>query len=156
MARKSTPKYRQQKTQNGARAFVELGGTRHYLGIYGSAESRARYGRLIAEWESNGRTITPMKDGSMPADLTVTELISAYWKHAEGYYVKNGRQTDEVLCLKAAFRPLEETYGDTPAGEFGPRRFKAVRQSWLDGNRSRNYVNSQMQKIGRASCRERV
>lgn len=149
MTGKSTPKYRKQKTKNGARAFVELGGTRHYLGTYGSTESRAKYGRLIGEWEGNGRTLAPTKNGTIPIDLTVSELIAAYWQHAEGYYVKNGRQTDELLCLKAAFRPLRQMYGDTPAREFGPRRYKAVRDSWLDGKRSRKYVNSQMQRVKR-------
>ena len=42
-----TPSYRLHKTSG--RAVVTIDGREIYLGKYGSAESRERYGRLIAE-----------------------------------------------------------------------------------------------------------
>ena len=44
------PKYRQQKRKGRNLAFVELSGHRHYLGPYGSRESKQAYKRLLAEW----------------------------------------------------------------------------------------------------------
>ena len=44
------PKYRLQTTTSGDRAFVVLGGRRHYLGAYGSPESQQTYHRLLAEY----------------------------------------------------------------------------------------------------------
>ena len=65
-----TPKYRKQKTKTGDRAFVELGARRHYLGSFGSPESRQAFHRLLAEWSANG--------GSLPAppdQITIVELM---------------------------------------------------------------------------------
>jgi len=53
MRKRSTPKYRLQKSDEGDRAFVELNGMRHYLGAYDSEESRREYHRLLAEWTAS-------------------------------------------------------------------------------------------------------
>ena len=53
-----SPKYQRQKRPNSAdQAFVELDGRRHYLGRYGSAQSKEACHRLVAEWEANGRCL---------------------------------------------------------------------------------------------------
>jgi len=50
MATHPSPKYRRQKQKGKAdRAFVELGGQRHYLGAHGSPASWQAYHRLLAE-----------------------------------------------------------------------------------------------------------
>ena len=36
----------------------------------------------------------------------VNELILAFWTHAQSYYVKNGRPTDEQAGIKSALRYL--------------------------------------------------
>ena len=81
------PSYRRHKATG--QAVVTIGGKDHYLGKHGTAASRREYNRLIAEWLSSGHIASE--------DLTVTQLISAYWKHVKGYYVKNGKPTSEVL-----------------------------------------------------------
>ena len=43
------PKYRRHKACN--LAVVRLGGKDHYLGPYGSKESKVKYQRLIQEWK---------------------------------------------------------------------------------------------------------
>ena len=57
--------------------FVELNGQRTYLGKWGAPETRAAYHRALAEWEAAGRQILVS-----PEEITVNELVSAYWKHA--------------------------------------------------------------------------
>jgi len=52
----SSPKYRRQKRKGGDLAFVELNGVRHYLGRWGTRESRVRYYRRVAEWGANGES----------------------------------------------------------------------------------------------------
>ena len=74
-----TPKYRKQKRPNCAdQAFVAIDGCRHYLGVYGSQESRQTYHRLIAEWMANGGRM-PIKGHEV---LPVIQLIAAYWRAA--------------------------------------------------------------------------
>ena len=51
------------------------------LGRHGTPESRAEYGRVVAEWEARGRRL----DRPAPTDLTVGELLVRFLKHAEGY-----------------------------------------------------------------------
>jgi hypothetical protein len=40
-------------------ARVRINGTEHWLGRFGSPEAQAAYGRLLAEYLSNGRQIAP-------------------------------------------------------------------------------------------------
>jgi integrase len=125
---------------------VTLDGRDIYLGQYGSPQSRAEYDRLLAEWLSNGRRLpAPMAE----SDLTVNELILAYLRHADSYYVKNGKPTSEPACIRASVRPLRQLYGDTLARDFGPLQLKAVRQAMVDANNCRNVVNKRTSRIVR-------
>jgi integrase len=107
------------------------------LGKYGTAQSRAEYARVIAEWEANDRRLptTPRK----AADLTVNELLLAYYRHAKSYYVKDGKPTSEPAAIKSALRFVKRLYGHTPAAEFGPLALKAVRQAMIDHPITRKY-----------------
>ena len=80
----------------------------------------------------------------------LTELISAYWRFANQYYVKNGRCTDELASIKVALRYLKESYGTTPAAKFGPLALKSIRQRMIDAGDSRGYVNGLVGRIRRA------
>ena len=104
--RPGTPKYRHYKPKD--LAVVRLNGQDSYLGPFGSAESKVRYDRLVAEWLANGRTL-PKSDsrGQAPQEdcgISVAELILAYWNHAKTYYVKDGRPTDEQAGIRSALR----------------------------------------------------
>jgi hypothetical protein len=69
------PKYRHQKSRG--LAVVRLNGKDHYLGKYGTVESRQAYDRLIAHWLASNRQIIE------PIEATaVVELIVAYWPFA--------------------------------------------------------------------------
>ena len=126
-------------------AVVRLNGKDHYLGKYDDPESRERYDRLILQWLSNHRTI-PSKSEAGP---TVNEVILAYVKWAETYYVKDGQPTKEVWIVKASLRPLRQAYGTTPANEFAPDRLKVVQAAYVRQGLCRNEVNRRVNNVRR-------
>ncbi len=121
------PTYRLHKASG--QAIVTLpdgsGGRRDVLlGKHGSAASKAEYLRVIAEWEASGRRIAPAKGNA--GDITIYELMAAFVKHAQTYYVRDGKRTAEVDCIKSAVRPLGLLYGHTMVKDFGPLAAKAL------------------------------
>ena len=50
-----------------------------------------------------------------------------YFRHAEAYYVKDGKHTSEVETIKQALRFVKRLYGMTLAKDFGPLALKAIR-----------------------------
>jgi integrase len=109
--------------------FVTLNGRDYYLGKHGTKESKAEYYRLIAEWLAAGRQLPDAK-----VAVTVAGVIAAYWPQAEAHYRRlDGTATNEIDNVRRSLRPLNHLYGTTPAAEFGPLKFKAVRQLMIDG-----------------------
>ena len=139
---KKTPAYRKHK--RSGRAVVTLNGRDYYLGPYGSKASKLEYDRIIAEWLANGRRAT-----DAPETLLVSELIAAYWRWCKTWYVKNGRPTDELGCIKMALRHTRALYGRVPVTEFGPKSLKAVRQLMVERGNCRRYVNGNTKRIRR-------
>lgn len=137
-----TPQYRRHKPSG--QAVVTIHGKDHYLGPFGSKASKVEYDRIIAEWLAAGRRLP-----SPQFDLSVDEVISAYWKFAKGYFRKRGEPTGELANIRYAMRPLQALYGDTPVTDFGPLALKAVRQDMLKSGLSRNVINSRIRKIKR-------
>jgi integrase len=117
------------------------------LGRHGTAESRKEYVRVLAEWEAKGRVLPPPVAAS---DLTINELVLAYWKHARVYYgwIRNPKRGDRA-CLRDAPRVLRKLYGHTLAGEFGPLALKACRTRMIHKGWARTYINSQIDRIRR-------
>ena len=135
-------------------AVVTLNGKDHYLGSYGSPESRAMYQRLLAEWLGNQQTIrskSSVYDHEVVAkeDLQINELLVAYFRHAKTYYVKNGKPTRELSNLKQAARFLVELYGTLRVQDFGPRCLKATRSAMIDAKHCRKVVNARVNRIRR-------
>jgi integrase len=146
---KPIPSYRRHRRSGQAVVTLTdgLGGRRDiYLGPWKSQESKQEYLRIIGEWEANGRRLL----GLAPmGDLSVNELLLAYWKHAEGYYgFKKGHRGDRYN-LRDALAVVKELYGHTLAKDFGPLAFKAVRQRMIERGWSRTYINHQAGKIRR-------
>jgi hypothetical protein len=84
---RSVPSYRHHRQSGQALVTLTdgLGGRRDVLlGKYGMKESPVEYARVLAEWEAAGRSL-PMSVAAK-SDLTINELVLAYWKHAEVYY----------------------------------------------------------------------
>jgi hypothetical protein len=143
MSSERLPKYRLHRPSG--QVVVSLGGHGFCLGRYDSPQSRAEYDRRIAEWFANGRCVS-IPTGGRP-DLTVGELLAAYWKHAEAYYRKDGTPTSELDALKVAFRRLRRLYGHTSASAFGPLALKAVCLGMVKDGLVRTSINKHLSRI---------
>lgn len=140
---KAVPKYR--KHRASGQAVVTILGKDHYLGPHGTKASRIEYDRLITEWLAAGRHL-PVQRGET-GGLTIAEVMARYLRHVRNYYVKAGRPTDTQAHIKLVLRALRQSYGDTPAADFGPLRLKAIRERLLAAGNSRRYINTQIGRL---------
>lgn len=139
---KAPPKYRKHKATG--QSIVTIDGKDFYLGPHGSKASKLEYDRLIGEWLANGRSLRIADQV-----LTITELIAKYWKHAKGYYIKNGKPTDELPGLKIALQLLRSTYGNATIDQFGPLSLVALQNKFVERGNCRRYVNQNIGRIKR-------
>ena len=133
---KRFPAYRLHKASG--QAVVSLSGRTHYLGPWESPQSKTEYDRLIKRWLDNGRRLDPESEAEQapgkPDDdgLSMVELMLAYLRHVDGYYVKNGKPTSEVGTIRHALRFVRRYYRSLPAARFSPKKLKRVRQGMID------------------------
>jgi integrase len=124
-----------------------------YLGRFGSVESRAEYNRIISEWLAGTPQATPPAPSASKAtqtDLAVGELILAYFRHCEQYYVKNGEATNQVCMIRLALKVLNRLYGHTSVRDFGPLALKACRAEFVSQGLSRRECNRRTNLIKQA------
>jgi hypothetical protein len=96
-----------------------LGGRRDVLlGKYGTKESRVEYARVIAKWEAACRC--PPALTNTKYDITINELMPAYWRFARGCY---GLERRKEYSVKYALAVVKELYGFTRAVDFGSLAF---------------------------------
>ncbi len=131
------PKYCLHKPSG--KAYCRIRGKVIYLGDYDSPESKAEYGRVVAEFAaqpagSNGPT---GKSGG----TAVVEVIAAFMEHAEAYYGKNGKHSGHICGIRTAMRTLRELYAHTPAADFGPLALRAIQQKLIERGACRTYNN---------------
>jgi integrase len=144
----NAPSYRLYRRTN--QAVVTLSGKDHYLGPYGSPESREKYERLVAEWLLNGRRpAIPTATTAEKRDFTIGELILAYLDHADSYYRKGGQPTSERRNIELALRPLRRLYARAQVEDFGPLALKTTRQAMVDSGLCRTEVNKRVRHIVR-------
>lgn len=137
------PKYRHHRPSG--QAVVTLNGRDFYLGVHGTRTSRQEYDRIVGEWQANGRRLST--DGAS-SDLTVTELIAAFWQHAEAYYRKpDGTPTSEIGVFKIALRVLRRMYGRNFVTDFGPRSLRAVQAEMVNLGWCRRSINGQVNRV---------
>ncbi len=140
------PSYRLHKATN--QAIVVLGGRMFYLGRYGSIESRDEYNRIITQWLAKSPGSRLARGAcSVEQDLTISELVLAYWRHVEAYYVKDGKPTSQVHVVHSALKPVKKLYGHTPAKDFGPLALKACREEMVARGLTRKSINSLVSRI---------
>ena len=141
--KKSVPKYCLHK--GSGQAYIKIKGKRFYLGLHGTAESKERYSRFIAELAAMPLEVSTIWKSAN--DLTITELIAVYWQHAESYYQKNGKPSHHLYSIKIALKRLKTLYGETPATDFSPRSLKAFRETIIEARCCRRYINKQVDLI---------
>lgn len=136
-------------------ARVRIDGKDHLLGLYGSDDSRRRYGELVARLASGQTPVDPFR-GTLPRNgteadpgPTVNEIALSFMRHAELHYIKNGKPTSEIPCYRSCLRILCELYGTIPAKDFGPLSLKAVRVKMVDIGWARSNINTQIGRIRR-------
>jgi hypothetical protein len=94
------PSYRRHKQSGQAVTLPDGLGSRRdiLLGKYGTKQSRMEYARVIAEWEAAGQQLPGSSTGK---DLTINEMILAFWKHAEQHYPPvDGKPNKELVNYK--------------------------------------------------------
>jgi integrase len=139
MPRKCKPSYLLHRPSGQAR--VRIKGKDHYLGEYGSPESRELYDDLIAEWFDCG--------DATRVTLSIDDLALLFAKHAEEHYQKQGRPTSELSCIKTALRYVIRFYGTSRVRDFGPRALKAVREAMIADGHCRRSINKHVGRIRR-------
>lgn len=147
------PSYRFHKPSGlGVVTLTDPSGRRKdvWLGPHGTPESRAEYGRVIAEWEAAGRTLAPGSAGTATPDITLNEVALAYLRHAEGYYrAPDGTPTGELDNLKHTIRALRQALGSSRASQFGPLAFKSFRERLVASGLCRGVVNQRCGHVKR-------
>jgi integrase len=145
--RKPVPSYLNHAPSGRAR--VRIDGKDHYLGPYGSEESKAEYDRLVRKWLGDRAKDELAAKVQITNDLTVCELMLAYLQHAKTYYTKNGRETPEYGNVCLALRPVRERHGHELVTAFGPLKLKTIRQEWVEAGLVRAQINARVNRVRR-------
>jgi integrase len=121
------------------------------LGAWESAESKAEYARVLAELAAQqGRLPHQAPGAPATTDLSVNEVILAFWDHAEQHYCReDGTPTGEADNYREALHPLKALYGHTTARAFGPLALRAVRDAMVKSGLSRGVVNARVNRVRR-------
>jgi integrase len=129
-------------------AYVRLNGVMIYLGPPGSAESKAQYDRILAEWIASGRTYLRPHERQR---ISANEVLLAYRRFAETYYVspEGAVNAAEIERINLAVRPLMELYGETAAQDFGPKALQVVRKTMIEKRLCRVTINERIGSIKR-------
>jgi len=121
----------------------------YWLGEIGSPESRERYHRALAAWESKGRSLPTFEEcglaptfhaikrrraeahesGSGGVAGTVASAILLYWQDMKGTVsAKRGN------AIKVTLRLLRQTDGSTALKDYGPNRLRLLRERMRSGD----------------------
>jgi integrase len=109
--------------------------------MYQSPASHAEYDRLIAQWLRQGRIA--LTTPTTPSDRVLVELLLAFDRHLEARLPTTSREPENY---RRSLQPLRTLYGDTLAGEFGPKALKTLQQHMMGLRWCRNVIN---RRIGR-------
>ncbi|MFO0806249.1 MAG: site-specific integrase [Gemmataceae bacterium] len=117
------------------------------LGRWKSPESKAEFGRIVAELAaaSPEAMVPKSADG-----ITVSRVLALFWDHAETHYHHpDGTPTGELPGFRDSLKPVRRLYGHVEAVKFGPLALKAVRQAMIDAGLTRKLINQRVGRIKR-------
>jgi integrase len=143
----AVPSYLHHKPSGQAR--VRIDGKDHYLGPYGSPESKAKYDLLVRKHRTDRAKADVAARVQVSNDLTINELIAAYLRHAKGYYVKNDRETPEYGNICLALKPVRQRHGHELVTAFGPLKLKVIRREWIAAGLVRAQINARVGRVRR-------
>ena len=133
------PKYSKLKKY----AVVYLNGKIHYLGLYGSPESKTAYARLVAESRSDAARL-PRGEGE--ESVSVGELATAFLDYAKAALEAPNYTHHRIIIGEF----LIALYGDVLVNDFKPSCLKLVREELIQSRRfCRNTINDYISRIVR-------
>jgi len=139
------PSYRLHKARSAA--VVTINGRDIYLGPYGSAESRARYNRLVADHLRGEPVLEPGGEAPYLVANLCDEFLA--WAKRE-YRTRDGNATRSVENIRLALRALFEHFANLAVDEFGPRCLLAYRAELIRKDLARSTVNDRVRLVRRA------
>lgn len=121
----------------------------YWLGEIGSPESRERYYRTLAAWESRGRTLPTFEEcglaptfhaikrrraeataaGRVGTRGSIAAALLIYWRE-----VRDTVSSKRANAIKVTLRLLRETDGSTVLGDYGPNRLRLLRERMVTGD----------------------
>jgi integrase len=135
---KSPPKYRHHKARD--LAVVTINRSDHYLGPYGSPDSYNEYAKLIAEWRQ-GLQGEAVSTTSPNESIRIAELTLSYWTHCQTYYHHEDGSNGRLAVVRSAMQAVNACFANEKASNFGPLKLQTARQTLIDRNLSRTYIN---------------
>lgn len=143
--RTQVPSYRLHKARGTA--VVTLEGKNHYLGPFGSPESKARYNRLVADYLRGELDPARVDERSYLVGQLCEDFLD--WASNE-YRAADGTVSPSVNNLRLALRKLVEFFADIPAAEFGPSLLVSYREQLITAGLARSTINDRVKLVRRA------
>ncbi|MBQ9875024.1 MAG: hypothetical protein IJM30_11240 [Thermoguttaceae bacterium] len=120
-------------------AFVDHNGRRFYFGKWNAPETVRRYASFLAKLDAGADPSEP--DEREPP--TLAELAVEFFEARKNYYVKNGKQTNQLARFKTALEYPLLLYPDLPVDKFGPKKALECRDAMeRSGRFARQYINT--------------
>lgn len=131
------PKYR---AHVSGQARVTLSGKTYYLGTYKSPESEAEYRRVVSEWLAIG--CRPA--GPQPDQLTVVEVLDAYWSDLQ----TQEPSKSELDRARWAVRLMKDHCGSiASAADISPATLRAIQRALTDKGNCADTVKTRINSI---------
>lgn len=134
------------------RGYVTVGGKESYFDGHWPREHQRPPQVILAQYEAFRLRYLECVPAERPKPVkcpSVGEVWEQYWVHATGYYVKHGKPTSEVACIKMAGRVLARLYGDLDAARFGVNELDEVRSEFVRSGWCRKTVNEGVNRVRR-------
>src|SRR5262245_55344440 len=151
--RGTPPPYRRHSSGQACVTVRDPDGRRReiLLGPWESPESKTEYARVLAELAANQGRARPRANGTAAADVSVNEVLLAFWRHAEQHYRNpDGTPTGELDNLRDALRLLKALYGPTAVRDFDSACLEAIQGELVRGGRlCRTTINARVNRIRR-------